>query len=580
MLRQIASRASAPLLGWGVLGLALAYLLAVSVLGHFHLTSFLLALLFLGDYALLLPLLRFGPHEVHPRSFSASPEPPSPAEREVEQEQEEELSVHSVTSSSFDRIIHEPPLPGHSGGSPLDGISPSSVIFGKDPFLSSSGDLASPSPAGDSPYLKTTSHPLTDAPSSPLSSTPALYDPILSELKASQQSLRSDLKKALAVREEMMMRREEFSAAPLVLDSSFFASREQLSDVVVIEEDSNGVLTADARYFGETVTLRQATSPCGARLVRAQIQLLSRTFFGSIERLVAADPVDPLPFLCVQRLPVLTLDAWLARDACDDRWEHVLHLLGHLAGALCYLHKRGVAHGDLCPSNVRLARLGHGVDVVLTGIARPSARPSSPALISDDIRALGLLFEQQVQVPGCPEELQRVVRSCLQQDPSLLPTAAELVARLHEAGSLGDRLQRENQLQEQIYEQCNHLAAQVEVATHLLEREARSLEQELVVLKRIQTEHPADEESGEEPCNELACAEEGLTSLEASIAETTAQLREVEEELKEVRNQAKAELREINQSHRSQMEHLSAELESLEEAHSAIRTEIRKLRSS
>jgi len=111
-----------------------------------------------------------------------------------------------------------------------------------------------------------------------------------------------------------------------------------------------------------------------------------------------------------------------------------------LASALAQLHRRGVLHGDFYAHNVLCNPATQ--EVVLSDFGAASLLPMDQAglrrgLCSTDVRAWGILVAEMLertppQAQGGDEldALRKLVRDCLQPDPSLRPSAQDLPARL------------------------------------------------------------------------------------------------------------------------------------------------------
>jgi tetratricopeptide (TPR) repeat protein len=93
-----------------------------------------------------------------------------------------------------------------------------------------------------------------------------------------------------------------------------------------------------------------------------------------------------------------------------------LRFANEICDALDYSHQRGIAHGDLKPSNVRITH--QGIKVLDFGLARASTQ--------DDIRAFGRLLYEMLMGRPIPENrrplepaaLETILRKCLEPDPA------------------------------------------------------------------------------------------------------------------------------------------------------------------
>jgi serine/threonine-protein kinase len=149
-------------------------------------------------------------------------------------------------------------------------------------------------------------------------------------------------------------------------------------------------------------------------------------------------------------------------------------VVAQVAGALAYLHGRGVVHGDVKPGNILVPVDGSPVRLADFGTARRSDRPAGPTQATpeyaapelvagghpdraSDVYALGtVLFEllcgrtpyrggtptevlirhgmcRPVQPTGLPDAAWSVIEACLAPDPHDRPGAATVAARLRAA---------------------------------------------------------------------------------------------------------------------------------------------------
>jgi serine/threonine-protein kinase len=177
---------------------------------------------------------------------------------------------------------------------------------------------------------------------------------------------------------------------------------------------------------------------------------------------------DGLPYVVMELVEGRSLAAVLADGPLP--WESAVHVCAQVAAALAAAHARGIVHRDVKPSNVMVTT--DGVKLVDFGISATIGEADviggevygTPAYLAPerlaggtvrpatDVYALGLLLyltlagrmpwrattttemlkahrylqpETMPIVPGLPDEVDQLVRSCLDKKPDQRPSAAE-----------------------------------------------------------------------------------------------------------------------------------------------------------
>lgn len=219
------------------------------------------------------------------------------------------------------------------------------------------------------------------------------------------------------------------------------------------------------RVVGKTLRPDRAARGSASRRLRAEGRLLLSLSHPHLVRAYEL-AVGPPPLLVLETLPGETLSHLLAERGRLSAVE-AAHLGLHLCSAVGYLHRRGVLHLDLKPSNV-IASCGIAkvLDLsvarqpgrVAAGIGTPGYMAPEQLRGGDvgsatDVWAIGALLHealsgqpaiaveddadgQPVQLPGAPSPLRasrRLPRSlrdavarCLADDPAARPTVDEL----------------------------------------------------------------------------------------------------------------------------------------------------------
>ena len=154
-----------------------------------------------------------------------------------------------------------------------------------------------------------------------------------------------------------------------------------------------------------------AASLAGGRF-ETERHVLARLEHANIARLLDAGFNEyGQPYLVMEWIDGVTLDAWLARET--PSLDRTLELWQQLAGAVAYAHRNLIVHRDIKPSNVLVDRDGvaklvdfgiaklvqEGVDAALTQTTHFTPRYASPEQLSGqpvttaaDVFGLGLLL--------------------------------------------------------------------------------------------------------------------------------------------------------------------------------------------
>jgi serine/threonine protein kinase len=203
-----------------------------------------------------------------------------------------------------------------------------------------------------------------------------------------------------------------------------------------------------------------------------------------VPRFVAAGPLDPMPYIVMERIPGESLNARL--DEVPLPWMEVVAIGVKVANALHDLHLQHVIHLDIKPSNVMIRETGEAV-LIDYGFARHELLPdllaeefrepfgTTPYMAPEqvlqdradprsDLFALGVMLyffvtgkrpfgnprggqirrrlwrdpvPPRALRPDCPPWLQEIILRCLEVDPQdRYATAAQLALDLENAGQV------------------------------------------------------------------------------------------------------------------------------------------------
>ena len=186
-------------------------------------------------------------------------------------------------------------------------------------------------------------------------------------------------------------------------------------------------------------------------------QVLARLEHPNIARLLDSGLNEfGQPYLVMEWVDGVTLDAWLARE--QPSLDRTLDLWLELAGAVAYAHRNLVIHRDIKPSNVLVGQDGSarlvdfgiaklveqsGVDVqtrttlFATRYASPEQLGGAPATTATDVFGLGLLLCEQVagvhpfhRAGPLPQDQMRAVLGEEPEVPARVPADLGAIIRM------------------------------------------------------------------------------------------------------------------------------------------------------
>ncbi|MET0998778.1 MAG: serine/threonine-protein kinase [Marmoricola sp.] len=208
------------------------------------------------------------------------------------------------------------------------------------------------------------------------------------------------------------------------------------------------------------------------RLAR-EVSSLKRISSPRIAEILDADPHGPVPFVVTRYVPGLSLYHHVAEEG-PIAGTDLLHFADALAEALEAVHKVGVLHRDIKPTNVLmegrspvlidfgLARVAEDPRLTQTGwllgtpgYLAPEILYGDDATPASDVHAwaatvafaatgrppygtgpsmaiMDRVRRGEYQLSGVPESLTQLLRECLDPEPLQRPTVRELRSRLHD----------------------------------------------------------------------------------------------------------------------------------------------------
>jgi Protein kinase domain len=232
-------------------------------------------------------------------------------------------------------------------------------------------------------------------------------------------------------------------------------------------------LSASGRLVAvKTIKVELAEEPDFRTRFAQEVAAARRVSGAFTAAVVAADPEADVPWLATAYVPAPALNR-LVRECGPLPVPAVRWLAAGCAEALESIHGAGLVHRDLKPSNVLVSP--DGPRVIDFGVARPAeriqltvtrgavgtpaymapeqARDTRQATMASDIFSLGatMLFAATGHAPyqgetvmdvlvrlateppdlaGLPDDLDGIVRACLQRDPRQRPSPAAVLAHL------------------------------------------------------------------------------------------------------------------------------------------------------
>jgi serine/threonine protein kinase len=145
------------------------------------------------------------------------------------------------------------------------------------------------------------------------------------------------------------------------------------------EGGSSRVFRAMHVALGRTVAVKLpppgllARHPDLAAQFRREARLLARLDHPNVVRVLDGDEAGGLPFLVLEHIDGLSL-LDLIRHCGRLRWDQAVSLGARLADGLAALHRLGIVHRDVKPSNILVGRDG-AVKLADLGLARPIGEP-------------------------------------------------------------------------------------------------------------------------------------------------------------------------------------------------------------
>jgi serine/threonine-protein kinase len=219
-----------------------------------------------------------------------------------------------------------------------------------------------------------------------LDATPAERQQRLAEISAEDGALGADLASLLALQAQVETEGFlESTALDVVAHELSLAGRAVGNYTLERELGAGGMGTvwlarrSDGRYQG-SVAVKLLNlgllGRTGAQRFRREGNALARLAHPNIARLIDAGDVDGHPYLVIEYVDGLPIDAW-----CDTRTlgvEARIRLFLQVLSAVAYAHSQLILHRDLKPSNI-LVTTGGDVKLLDFGIAKLLAEESSTA---------------------------------------------------------------------------------------------------------------------------------------------------------------------------------------------------------
>jgi serine/threonine protein kinase len=138
----------------------------------------------------------------------------------------------------------------------------------------------------------------------------------------------------------------------------------------------------------------------GRELFNREARMLSGLTHPHIVRYFAYGKHEGVPYLVMEKLPLIQFEAELARQPLPRRVRVACRVVGKLLAALQYVHERGIVHRDVKPSNILIFRSGPKIGVKLAdfGLAKNYADAGQSSLsVEGQIRGtLGYIAPEQI----------------------------------------------------------------------------------------------------------------------------------------------------------------------------------------